>query len=88
VTDSQNTTRYGFIGVLLEGEADKILVNSIISTNSDIILGRMGLPRVDGKDLSVITLIVHGSTDQIGSLTGKLGSLRGVSVKSGLQKKR
>ncbi|MBN2651126.1 MAG: CopG family transcriptional regulator [Spirochaetales bacterium] len=80
--------RYGFVGVLLEEDSDKELVHKIISSNSNLILGRLGLPRVDGKGLSVITLIVHGTTDEIGSLTGKLGCLKGVSVKSGLQKKR
>lgn len=79
--------RYGFVGVLLEEGSDKELVHKVITANSNLVLGRMGLPRVDGKGLSVITLIVHGTTDQIGSLTGKLGSMPGVSVKSGLQKR-
>jgi hypothetical protein len=34
----------------------------------------------------VITLVIEASTDELGRLTGKLGMLPGVSVKSALTK--
>ncbi|MEW6726633.1 MAG: CopG family transcriptional regulator, partial [Bacillota bacterium] len=40
------------------------------------------------KGFSVIALIVDGSTDAIGALTGKLGALPGVKVKSALTGRR
>jgi hypothetical protein len=46
-----------------------------------IVLGRLGLPLRD-KGVNVISLIVEGSTDEIGALTGKAGKLPGVRVKS------
>jgi putative iron-only hydrogenase system regulator len=45
----------------------------------------MGMPYAR-KSCCVITLIVDASTDELGALTGKLGALQGVSVKSGLGK--
>jgi putative iron-only hydrogenase system regulator len=45
------------------------------------VLGRQGLP-LRGKGVNVISLIVEGSTDDIGALTGKAGKLPGVRVKS------
>ena len=46
----------------------------------------MGIPHHE-KGVSVISLIVDGTTDDIGALTGKLGALKNVNVKSALTKK-
>ena len=60
-------------------------VNEILSKHADIIIGRMGLP-YSLKKISIICLIVNGSTDQLGSLTGQLGSIEGIQVKSVMAK--
>lgn len=60
-------------------------VNAVLTEFGDIILGRMGLPYA-ARDLNIITLIVDATTDQIGALTGKLGSIKDVTVKSTLAK--
>ena len=60
-------------------------VNAVLTEFGDIILGRMGLPYA-ARDLNIITLIVDATTDQIGALTGKLGTLSDVTVKSTLAK--
>lgn len=38
------------------------------------------------KDTGVIVLIVEATTDELGAFTGKLGRIKGVSVKSALVK--
>jgi putative iron-only hydrogenase system regulator len=48
-------------------------------------VGRMGIPYKE-KNVGVITLIVDADTDEIGALTGRLGEIKGVSVKSALSK--
>jgi len=60
-------------------------VNAVLTEYGSIILGRMGLPYA-ARDLNIITLIVDATTDQIGALTGKLGTIRDVTVKSTLAK--
>ena len=60
-------------------------VNRVLSGHAELILARVGLPRRD-KGVSVITLVVEATTDELGELTGRLGALRGVSVKSALSK--
>jgi putative iron-only hydrogenase system regulator len=78
--------RIGFIGILLEDRwVSAKAVQEIISTHSEIVLGRMGLPGLK-EGISVITLIVESNSDQLGAITGKLGRLQGVTVKSGLTK--
>ena len=60
-------------------------VNQILCDFGEMIIGRMGLPYAPGN-LHIIALIVHATNDEIGALTGKLGALSGVSVKSSLTK--
>lgn len=38
------------------------------------------------KGISIISLVIEGSTDRINALTGKIGKLEGVEVKSILTK--
>ncbi len=45
----------------------------------------MGLPYFP-KEINIICLIVNGSTDQLGSLTGQLGFIEGVQIKSVMAK--
>jgi len=58
-------------------------LNSIISSHASLILGRQGIPMRD-RMISIISLVLEGTTDELGSLTGKLGRIDGVKVKSAL----
>lgn len=78
--------RIGVVGIVIEDRQRAAQINAIMSEYGDLIIGRMGVPFRD-KNLSVIALIVEGTTDQIGAMTGKLGNLKGVQVKSALSKK-
>ncbi|TYO95363.1 TM1266 family iron-only hydrogenase system putative regulator [Desulfallas thermosapovorans] len=75
--------RIGVIGIVIEDREQAPRVNDILSAYGHVIVGRMGIPYRE-KDLSVISLIVDGDTDTIGALTGKLGNIDRVSVKSAL----
>lgn len=77
--------RIGVIGIVIENFDITSKLNAILHDHADLILGRMGLPYRE-KNVSVISLIVEGTTDDIGALTGKLGNLTGVNVKSALSK--
>ncbi|HHV16421.1 MAG TPA: CopG family transcriptional regulator [Gelria sp.] len=77
--------RIGVIGIVVENREVVPQVNKILSDYAAIIIGRMGLPYRE-KDVSVISLIVDGNTDTLGALTGKLGNLPQVTVKSALTK--
>jgi putative iron-only hydrogenase system regulator len=59
-------------------------LNTILSKHANLIIGRQGLPRTDGTNL--ISLVLEGSTDEIGSLTGQIGRLEGIQIKSVLLK--
>ncbi|MGQ9621448.1 MAG: TM1266 family iron-only hydrogenase system putative regulator, partial [Bacteroidales bacterium] len=71
---------------LVESRENFQLLNEILSKHSDIIIGRQGLPRPNGH--SIISLVLEGTTNQISSLTGQLGRLKGIQVKSVLLKNK
>jgi putative iron-only hydrogenase system regulator len=73
--------RIGAVIVLVEEGTDTSGVNRIISEHADLILGRQGIPLRD-RSINVISLVLEGDTDRMGSLAGKLGRLPGVRVKS------
>lgn len=77
--------RTGIVGIFLEFRDEVPRVNEVLSRHAQLILARMGLP-IRETGLNVIALIVLGTTDELGALTGQLGRLRGVSVKSMLSK--
>jgi len=76
--------RVGVVAIVIE---DRLLsapkVNQLLAEYGDIIVGRMGVPYRD-RGVSVIALIVDGDTDTLGALTGKLGGIPGVKVRSAL----
>jgi aspartate ammonia-lyase len=77
--------RYGFVGIIVAHSAGcGQEIQRILSESRDLIQGRMGLPHLEEDSLSVITLIVHATPSELGGMTGKLGRLHGVSVKSAL----
>lgn len=60
--------------------------NDIVSDFQPIIRGRMGIPFPE-EHISVVSLTVFGDLDLINELTGKLGNLKGITVKTAISKK-
>lgn len=78
--------RIGVVGIVVE-DRDRAAqrINAILSDYGHLIVGRMGIPYRE-RNLSVIALIVDGTTDELGAMTGKLGALPGVNIKTALAK--
>lgn len=80
-------SRIGVVAVILEREREAAPeVNRILSEFAFCIRGRLGVPD-PAHDLSVIALVVDLTTETLGALTGRLGRLDGVTVKSLLTSK-
>ena len=78
--------RLGFVGVIVaRRELAGHAVNEVLSRFGGLILARTGLPCRHRRE-SVITLVVEATTDELGALTGALGQIAGVTVKSALAK--
>lgn len=78
--------RIGVVGIVVEDLENSSKVNSILHSFASIIVGRMGIPYKE-KNISVISLIVDGTSDSISAMTGKLGKIDGVNVKSAITRK-
>ena len=75
--------RMGFVGIIIEDRTSVQSVNEILSLYRQIIRARMGVPDHE-TDEAVIGLVVKGTNEQLGAMTGRLGNLKGVQVKSAL----
>lgn len=78
-------TRIGVIGIVIEDLESVESVNTVLHQYSNLIVGRMGIP-YQKKGVCVISLIIDGTNDDISSLTGKLGRIKSISVKSMITK--
>jgi len=80
--DNAAQKRLGIIGIIINDRTESApKVNSVLGDHAAMIVGRHGQPFRD-RGINVIGLIIEGSTDEVGALTGKLGMLKGVKVKS------
>lgn len=74
--------RIGVIGIVVDSPEDSAeRINRCLSEFANLIVGRMGIPYKE-RGVSIISVVVDGTTDEISALTGRLGSIKGVNVKT------
>lgn len=74
-------TRIAIIGIIIYNNESAEKINSILHDYAEYIVGRMGIP-YKTKSLSVISVIIDAPNDTIGALSGKLGMIPDISVKT------
>jgi len=77
--------RIGVVGIIIEEFKNATFVNNILHDFGNLIVGRIGVPYKD-RGIFVISIIVDGTMDEISAMTGKLGKISGVNVKSAINK--
>ena len=77
--------RIGTAIILVENKDCISQLNQILLNHSSIVIGRQGIP-FRNHGVNIISLVLEGTTDEIGSLTGQIGRLNGLQVKSVLLK--
>ncbi len=76
----EENRRVAVIAIWIEARESVVEVNRLLSGYQELVRGRRGLPFRDFS-ASLISLILEGTTDQMGALSGKLGMLPGVTAK-------
>ena len=76
-------TRLGFVGIVVRQMESAQEVNRVLSQFGDMIRGRIGVPSKT-EHTAVIGVIIEGENSRIGAMTGKLGNIPGITVKSAL----
>lgn len=74
-------TRIALIGIIIEEEKGITPTNQLLHEYRDFIVGRMGIPYRE-KDMSIISIVLDAPENTISTLSGKLGMIDGISVKS------
>lgn len=74
-------TRIALIGIIVEDMGATEQLNTVLHDYAGIIIGRMGIPYHD-KGVCVISVVVDAPANEISALSGKLGMLGGIHVKT------
>jgi len=74
-------TRIALMAIIVENMESVEELNNILHQHGKYIIGRMGIP-YKKADISIISVAVDAPQDVISSLSGKIGKLDGVSVKT------
>lgn len=74
-------SRIAVIGVIIENEASVEAFNALAHAYRHIILGRMGIPH-RSRNINIVSLAVDGPQTEINALSGRIGRLQGVHVKT------
>lgn len=74
-------TRLAIIAIIIEASDSVEKVNTILHSCAQYIIGRMGMP-YHKKNVSIITIVIDAPQDVISSLSGKLGQISSVSIKT------
>lgn len=78
-TEAEN--RIALAGIIVEDPAAANEVNRILHDFSQWIVGRMGIP-YRSRGVSIISVVLDAPQPVLSSLSGKLGMVDGVSVKT------
>ena len=73
--------RVALIGIIVEDSEAADEINGLLHLYRKSIIGRMGVPHPE-KDLSVISVAMDATQEDISALSGKIGKLDGVSAKT------
>ena len=74
-------TRIALIGIIIEEEKGITPTNQLLHEYRDYIVGRMGIPYRE-KEINIISIVLVAPENTISTLSGKLGMIEGISVKS------
>jgi putative iron-only hydrogenase system regulator len=72
--------RIGAIIILVKEKENVQLLNDLLTHHASIIIGRQGIP-IRERGINIISLVVEGNTNEISTLSGKLGKLQGITCK-------
>ena len=79
-------TRVAVISIIVESGSTVDELNAILHEYGDYIIGRMGIPYRE-KNINIISIAVDAPQDRISALSGKIGKLSGISVKTAYSNK-
>ncbi len=77
--------RLAIVSVIAEDRQAAPKFNAVLSEYGDYVIGRMGLPYKE-KGVYVICVVLDAPNEIINAVTGKIGSIEGVTAKTLMSK--
>lgn len=74
-------TRIAIISIIIENKDSVEKLNALLHEYNDCIIGRMGIPYRE-KNVCIISVAIDAPLNRINTLSGRIGKLDGVSVKT------
>lgn len=74
-------TRLAVMGIVVENPDSVERLNALLHEYASIVIGRMGMPYRE-RNISLISVAVDAPQDVISALSGKIGRLPGINVKT------
>ena len=74
-------TRVALLGIVIENTDSVERMNAIFHEYREYMVGRMGIP-YHKKGINIISVAVDAPNDIISTMSGKIGQLDGVSIKT------
>lgn len=74
-------TRVALLGIIVEQMESTMRLNQLLHDYGDYIIGRMGIPYKE-RSVHVISVAIDAPQDVISALSGKIGAIPGISVKT------
>ena len=74
-------TRVAVMSIIVEDGEMAERINAILHEYGEFIIGRMGIP-YRKRSISIISIALDAPQNTIAALSGKIGGLKGVSVKT------
>ena len=69
------------MGIIVEDTNSAEALNSVLHEYAPYIIGRMGVP-YRKKNINIVSIALDAPQDTISAVSGKIGRLKGVSVKT------
>ena len=74
-------TRIALIGIIVENPDSVEQLNHLLHEYGSFIVGRMGIP-YENKNVNIISVAIDAPQDIISALSGRIGRLDGIGVKT------
>lgn len=74
-------TRVAVMSIIVENKDSAETINSLLHEYAEYIIGRMGIP-YHKRNISIICVSLDAPQNVLSTLSGKIGNLNGVSVKT------
>lgn len=78
---SKNANRVAVMAIIVEDRDATEPLNALLHDYGKYIIGRMGIPYRE-KGINIISIALDAPQDEISALSGKIGKLQGISVKT------